>query len=356
MEFLHTIWKYLLISSPYILAGVFFAGILHSFIPMTKVKKILGKHSFSSVINASILGVPLPLCSCSVIPTAVTLKKSGATNAATSSFLISTPESGVDSIAVTYALMDLPMTIIRPIAAFLSAFLAGILQLYFNNENQIVADKEPVKSCCSSKKPAQDEAPKSFIQKLKGGAEYAFIDLMDDIAFWLALGVLAGATIDYFVPAHVLANFNGWSGRIAIVLIGIPMYICATASTPIAASLVMKGMMPGTALIFLLVGPATNISNLLVMQKYIGKKGVIINVFAIIGVALILAVFVDFLYVKYAWKSTLNLQMHHEETGGVLFQWTQIISAIAMVILLVKGIYKKEIVPKFKGEPANSCG
>src|SRR5262245_13204320 len=122
MPFLDAVWKYLLISSPYLMLGFFLGGVLHQFVPMAKIKEWLGGDKLSNVLKAALVGVPLPLCSCSVIPTAISLRKNGASKAATSSFLISTPETGVDSIAMTYGLMDLPMTIIRPVAAFFSAF------------------------------------------------------------------------------------------------------------------------------------------------------------------------------------------------------------------------------------------
>jgi len=297
MDYLHVLWSYLLVSAPYLLFGFLISGVIHQFVPMETVKKWLGAENKSTIFKAALVGIPLPLCSCSVIPTAVTLRKSGASNGATSAFLISTPESGVDSISITYALMDLPMTIIRPIAAFFSAFFAGLLQYWFNDfklpESEVDA---PVKSCCGSKKTVEK---KSLKENMRGVFQYAFGKLSDDIAGWLTLGIFLGALINFIVPADFFTSMSMIENRLMILLIGVPLYICASASTPIAVSLMLKGLSPGSALLLLLVGPATNISNIAVLQKYIGKKGVIFNVFSIVFVALIFSFLVDYLYMNY---------------------------------------------------------
>lgn len=352
MEFLKALWAYLLVSAPYLMVGLTLAGVFHEFVPMEKVKKWLGGKSLFSVVRAAIIGIPLPLCSCSVIPAAVEIKKSGANNGATSAFLIATPESGIDSISLTYALIDLPMAIIRPVAAFFSAFFAGVLQLIFNNEDQVI--EEEVKSCCSKNKPKPEPvaeeksccaSKKSEIKKesrMLKAINYGFGSLINDIAKWLTIGILAGAVIDFVVPADFFLGFSQNAGRFLILLIGIPLYICATASTPIAVSLMLKGLSPGSALVLLLVGPATNISNIAVLQKYIGKKGVIINMFSIGFVALIFSYITDWLYGSFI-TLKLSEQLSHHEHGG---QWWEILSAIILVILLAKGLYLEEIRPR----------
>lgn len=346
MELLLSFWKYILISAPYLLLGFFIAGLLRSFISIEAVTKKLGNNSFSSVVKAALVGVPLPLCSCSVIPTAVSLKKAGASNGAVSSFLISTPESGVDSIALTYGIMDLPMAIFRPIAAFVSGFVAGVLQIFFNNKDVQAPDAE-APSCCSTKKKEEplpeakscccSHAPKkSLFQKLKDGFGFAFIDLFNDMAFWLFVGLVSGALIDYFVPMNWLEGANGFTGRLIILAIGIPLYVCASSSTPVAAALVMKGLSPGAALLFMLVGPATNISNIAVLQKYIGKKGVLLNIIAISVVALAFSYFVDWFY--QAWNIPVNFKIveHHDHFAHS--PWA-IASAIIFSVFLLKGLW-----------------
>lgn len=344
MEFFNALWKYLIVSSPYLLFGLMISGIIHQFITVDKIKKWLGQNNFINVVKAAIIGIPLPLCSCSVIPTAVTLRKSGASTASTSSFLIATPESGVDSISMTYALMDLPMTILRPIAAFLSAFLAGTLQLVFNKQGPVI--EEEVKSCCKSKNNcgSMDDRKPTFLENIKEMFQFAFGSLVNDISLWLAIGIIAGSLIDFLVPENFFLNLSPNQGRLAVFVIGVPLYICATASTPIAVSLILKGMSPGVAMILLLVGPATNISNIAVLQKYIGKKGVIINIFSIVLVALLFSYLVDYLYANYFPLDFVKAFASHEHSQAA---WWEILSAIILSVLIIKGIYFEELKPRF---------
>ena len=337
--------------------GLLAGGLINEFLPFSKIKTWFGKGKLSGVFKASAMGVPLPLCSCSVIPAAVTLKKNGASNGATSSFLISTPETGVDSISVTYAMMDLPMTIIRPIAAFITAFVAGVLQIIFNDD-EAPASKEGSKeesnetksACCASEK--QEIKRKPFSERVRSVVVYAFSNLLEDIAKWLLLGLVLGALITYFVPADLFLKYDGPYVKFLIILIGIPLYICASATTPIAASLVLKGMSPGTALLLLMVGPATDVSNIVVMQKYIGKKGVMINVLAIAFVGLAFSYIVDFLYAKYQWPFDFKIGHQHQHETSL---FTHSI-AIVFVLLHARAFYVNEIKPKFQKKEKGCCG
>lgn len=346
MPFLEVLWNYMLISAPYLLAGLALSGVIHTYIPISKVKKWLGGDKLGSVFRAAIIGIPLPLCSCSVIPTAVTLRKSGANNAATSSFLISTPESGVDSISLTYALMDLPMTILRPVAAFFSAIFAGVLQLSFNKNFEITEDSG---SDSSTHDHSHQEEPGS---RLTRAIKYGFGQLIDDISVWLFIGILAGALISFFIPADFFMNFSATQNRFIILLIGIPLYICATASTPIAVSLMIKGLSPGAALLLLLVGPATNIANIAVLQKYIGKKGVVINIFSIALVGLIFSYITDYLYFKYFDLSFLKEFYSHDHSN--FSTWEQV-CAIILSALILKGVYNEKIKKYFSKKDSDCC-
>jgi uncharacterized membrane protein YraQ (UPF0718 family) len=237
--------------------------------------------------------------------------------------------------------MDLPMTIIRPIAAFTSAFVAGILNFFFNDFEMDAGDT-PKAACCSKTKSKEATPEASMAQKIKGVFEYGFGKLSDDIAAWLTIGILLGALIDFVVPPDFFANMGMVQNRIMILLVGIPLYICASASTPIAVSLMLKGLSPGSALLFLLVGPATNISNIAVLQKYVGKKGVIINIASIGIVALIFSFIVDYLYANF-FVLKLNEVLHEHDHGG---PWWEIACAIILIGLLCKGIYKEKIKPR----------
>lgn len=345
MNYLSHLWDYLLISAPYLLFGFGISGVVHQFINSNTIKKHLGGKGLWPVVKAAVIGVPIPLCSCSVIPTSITLKKGGASNAATSAFLISTPETGIDSISLTYAIIDLPMTIIRPIAAFISSFLAGVFQMIWNSEDIIVEEEKTEAKCCGSKKNASAVKEKQSIgTMLVASAKYGYGKLLNDISVWLAFGILAGALINVLVPADFFEQLQGWQSRFAILAVGIPLYICASATTPIAASLMLKGMSPGTALLLLMVGPATNLSNLAVLQKYIGKKGVMLNVAAISISGLILSYVVDWIYAEY-FVLNIKLSAHHDH--GSSPAWWEISSAVVLSVLILKGIYIEEIKPRF---------
>ena len=336
MNFLEALWQTIILSAPYLILGLLISGVIKQFIPMEKVKNWLGKANLASVVKAAFVGVPLPLCSCSVVPTAVTLRKSGASKASTSAFLISTPESGVDSIAMTYALMDLPMTIIRPIAAFMSAFMAGMLHIFSNKEvSGEVIEEEVTKSCCSKNK-AQPKVGlgKAVINSVKFG----FGDLIDDIALWFGFGLVISAVIMIFIPDTFFMDLGIETSRFLILLVGIPVYICASATTPIAAALVLKGVSPGAALLLLLVGPATNISNILVIQKYIGKLGVALNIIAVIVVGLAFSYLTDYLYIDTAvqWKTSMAHDHQH-------VMWWEHAFGIFLVVLILKGIWKENL-------------
>jgi len=241
-------------AAPYLFLGFGVAGLLHIFIPDEKIMDYLGASAgkFRSVINASIAGIPLPICSCGIVPTAISLRKRGATRGATVSFLISTPETGVDSIAITYALLDPIMTVFRPIAAFVTALAAGI------TNNLLIKDVNPTSSeeaasCTCSTCSTLSEDP-SFAERIYAGIRYAYLDLLGEISGWLIVGILLAGIISYAIPESSSHNYlgGGLASMLIMLVVGIPLYICATASTPIAAALIAKGMSPGTAFVFLL--------------------------------------------------------------------------------------------------------
>lgn len=344
MDFLKELWNYFLLSAPYLILGFSVSGILHVFVSIKQVKEKLGANSLSSVLLATILGIPLPLCSCAVIPMAISLKKSGASNAATSSFLIATPETGVDSLSLTYGLLGLPMMLLRFVSAFISGTAAGLLQMFFNPETKenSMPEESAKKGCCPGTK-----APEKTESKFLGMIKYGFGELSDNLALWLSIGILGGAILSYFVPEDFFLNASGWGARLLVLAIGVPFYICASASTPIALSLMLKGMSPGTALILLMVGPATNFSNLAVLQKYIGIKGVALNVLGVSVVALIMSFVTDGLFSHFSWAIPFSQGMHeHGEESSLV----AIICAIFLLLLLVKGIWNEEIRPRLNKE------
>lgn len=279
-------------SAPWLMLGLFIAGMMRAFLPSNLLAKHLGKPGFASVIKAALIGAPLPLCSCGVIPAAVGLRRAGASKAATTSFLISTPETGVDSISVSYAMLGPFMAIVRPIAAIVSAVTAGLL---------VGRDEEPKstpkKACCCSKKKevveeevsccSKENTPKgeSVISKLKSGLKFTCVDLVKDITLWLMVGLIFAALVKTYVPDEFLAQWgDGFLAFVVMALIGVPMYICATASTPIAAGLLFSGVSPGAVLVFMLVGPATNLATMGLVKVELGTRALVAYLTGVIGV------------------------------------------------------------------------
>jgi len=273
-------WRMLLESSIYIIFGLVIGGMLKVFLSPAYVARHLGQGRFRSVLKAALFGIPLPLCSCGVLPAAASLKKQGANNGATTAFLISTPESGVDSISITYALLDPIMTVARPLAAFISAFLAGATENLINPPGKgslVMADLScQVDNCCDGTDctSAEHAGHHNFKERLYSGLKYALTDLWGDLALWFMGGLILGGLITVLVPNELLVTYlgGGFISMLIMLAMGIPIYICATASTPIAAALIIKGVSPGAALVFLLVGPATNIASLSVLTGILGHK------------------------------------------------------------------------------------
>lgn len=258
-------------AAPWLILGVVAAGLVQAFVPAGLLSRWLGRDAKFPTLKAALIGAPLPLCSCGVLPAAVGLRREGASKGATVSFLIATPETGPDSVAVSYALLGPVMAVVRPIAAVLSAIFAGLLtNMLTRGEGDEVQEIAATKQCCAPKTQAQ-QAP--WPTRASHGIRYAFTDILDDIALWLAIGLLLAALLMTFVPPLGLADVGGgFPAMIVMLVVGVPLYVCATASTPIAAGLIAAGVSPGAALVFLLAGPATNIATLGVVGKDLGGR------------------------------------------------------------------------------------
>ena len=336
MGLLREVWHTFDDASFYILFGIFIAGLIQVFVDKDKIAKHLGKPGFKSVLLAAIFGIPLPLCSCGVIPAAISLKKNGASKGAVLSFLISTPESGVDSIAISYALLDPLMTVFRPVAAFITAIVAGISENIFGERDKDALTQQ-ADSCifCDEKDHKHNH---SFISRFRYGMRYAFIDLLGDIAKWLTIGIVIGGIISYFVPQSFIENFLGssWQAMLVMLAVGIPLYICASASTPIAAALIAKGMSPGVALVFLLAGPATNTAGILAVGKFLGKRSAVLYLLSISVSAVLLGLLLNQIY----FISGINIKTTLGKASDILPHYIKLISAIILVILMINAILK----------------
>ncbi|MBD3297266.1 MAG: SO_0444 family Cu/Zn efflux transporter, partial [candidate division Zixibacteria bacterium] len=267
-------WTVILQAAPYVVLGLVAAMIIYAVFPKDRVHALLGKPGMGSIVKASVLGIPLPLCSCGVLPTALSLRDRGASKGATVSFLVSTPETGMDSIAVTYALINPAMTVLRPVAAFFSSLVAGFgVDRFVKDQPEPSAAAESCHSCCcSSTNKPQPEARPDWRTRLRASLHYIAVDFFPDIANWLLLGFVLSGVVAAFLPTEFLLGISPTAQLLLAVVAGIPIYICASASTPIAAVLMMKGLSPGAALVFLLVGPATNFASLLVIGRRLGPR------------------------------------------------------------------------------------
>jgi uncharacterized membrane protein YraQ (UPF0718 family) len=325
-------WHLLLEASVYILFGMLVGGLLKVFL------------KFSSVIKAALFGIPIPLCSCGVLPAAASLKRQGANNGATTAFLISTPESGVDSMAITYALLDPIMTVARPVAAFVTAVAAGIsenlLQTQKDEDWKRVVDRScPIDKCCDGNEcpPEEHARHHTFTEKLWAGLKFAVDDLWGDLAGWFFAGLLLAGVITAIIPQDLMTRYlgGGMHSMLIMLLVGIPMYICATASTPVAAALILKGVSPGAALVFLLVGPATNVTSLSVLFGLLGKRATAIYLVMLSLFAVLSGLALDSIYSGFG----VSASAIAGQAGEVIPYWLQITGALIVVLLSIKPLY-----------------
>jgi len=283
VDFLDTVAE----MSPYLLFGFFMAGLLSVFVSQRLVQKHLGGSGIWPLVKASLFGIPLPLCSCSVIPVSMSLYKHGASKGSTIAFLLSTPQTGVDSIFVTFSLLGPVFALFRPLAALVTGIVGGTFVDLFNRSTTNGGSAVPKCSdeCCAA----------SAGGKLVRALRYGFVTLPRDIGRALLIGLVIAAVISAVVPDGFFAEKLGTSifAMIVMMVVGIPMYVCATASVPIAAALILKGLTPGAALVFLMTGPATNAAGLVTIWKALGKRVAIIYLLTVAGCALLGGIVLD---------------------------------------------------------------
>jgi len=289
--FLEHAWNVTSSLAPWLLLGTVVAGVLHVFLPPDFVSRHLGGGRLSDVLKATLLGVPMPLCSCAVIPAAVGLKKDGASDGASIGFLISTPQTGVDSIAVSAAFLGWPFALFKVVSAFLTGLIGGGIANIAGDGNTQVT---PGTDACFE--PPSEGARPTF-RRLREVVHFAFGDLLYGIWKWLVIGIALSALISAFIPAGTLSDkawATGWVGMLAMLAISLPLYVCATGSVPIAAALVAAGMSPGAALVFLMAGPATNVATLGAVYKTFGKRILAVYLGVLVAGSLLLGGLFDF--------------------------------------------------------------
>jgi len=273
-------WQILMELSVWLLLGMLIAGLLHVLLPYGFIRRHLGKRRFASVFKAVAAGVPMPLCSCGVIPAAVGLKKEGASDGAAIGFLISTPQTGVDSILVSATFLGWPFAVFKVFSAFISGLIGGVLVNIFGRHPAHSADQSSgchEGSCCSSSQQSNHASDNNnaINRSWREGLRFSFMQLLHDIYRWLIIGIALAAVINVFIPPNSLGRIpwtQGLLGMLAMLIISLPMYICATASVPLAASLVVAGMSPGSALVLLMAGPTTNLATMGSIYRTFGAR------------------------------------------------------------------------------------
>mgnify|MGYP001279252631 CR=1 FL=1 len=318
-------WGALTDMAPYLLLGFLVAGILSVVISERAVEAHLGGRGFRQVVKACLIGVPLPLCSCSVIPVSASLYRHGAGRGPTTAFLLSTPQTGVDSIMVTYGLLGPVLTVLRPIIALITGLLGGSLV------NAMVLDE-------NARAPGQTSgAEAQTIRESDGPARralhYGFLQLPAELAGPMLVGLLLAGLIGALVPADFFPAIigTGFVALLAMMFVSVPLYVCATASVPIAAALLMKGVSPGAVLVFLIAGPATNAASLAIIWRVLGRRTTCIYLATVVVMALASGLLVDqFL----GGAGLAHVHAHGEHAPG----WLKNLSAVLLLGLLVRPI------------------
>lgn len=326
LKIIQSIWEVTAEMAAWLLFGFLVAGLLSVFISPRWLEAHLGRRNLASVFKASLFGVPLPLCSCGVIPVAASLRQHGASRAATTAFLLSTPQTGVDSIAITYSMLGPLFAIYRPVVALLTGLLGGSMVQIFD------PPEDKSQGMAASDQPTP---PATWIGKLKAALDYGLVTLAGDISRALLIGVIIAGVLAAVIPEDFLAGYLG-QGPLSIALmmvVGIPLYVCATASVPLAASFIFLGVTPGAALAFLIAGPATNAATLTTVSRVLGKRTALIYLLAVAISAFGSGLALDLImpWAQQALPQLSGMGHHHHGLG-----WFEHLSAVVLVIVMTR--------------------
>jgi uncharacterized membrane protein YraQ (UPF0718 family)/copper chaperone CopZ len=366
----YEIWAMFLEMAPYMMLGLLFVGVLYVFITKEFVAKQIGGDNFWSVLKASLFGIPLPLCSCGVIPTTVFMRQSGASKGSTVSFLVSTPQTGIDSIIATYGMMGPVFAVFRPLAALVMGIAGGLgIRVADRKEKQKIIDPKSINfnvidtekaavngagaDSCGDSCSVDEEMPKDFRGKLRKAANYSFVEFLDDIAPQFIVGVIIAGVIAFLIPENYFAGLglsdNIW-GMLLMIVIGIPMYVCATASIPIAVSLMMKGFSPGVAFVFLAVGPATNAASIAVLAKTLGRQTIMIYLGLLAISSIVMGYLLDFIFNYFNFSITEQIHVHSHEDSIIPAPYSYIFAAVFGALLLAS-VYRLYFAKYFREKP-----
>ena len=338
ISFIENFWHLSLMIGIYVLIGLIFVGIVHLYISQEFMEKHLGNNSKYSAIKGAIYGIPLPLCSCGVIPLATSLRKKGASKKAVTSFFITTPMTGVDSIIATYGVFGLPMTILRVLSSFISGVLAGTLVKDEENENI-----EEKKSCCSSSCCGKKEVKKE--NKLKKALDYSLNEVFGDLAKPMFYGLILATLFMMLIPNNGIEflNNNTLLAYILVFIIALPLYVCSISAIPIALSMLSIGINEAVAFIFLAAAPATNIVTITIVKNILGNRALIAYLGSIIAVTVFFALLIDFVFPS-EWFKYIMISQEKEN-----FSILHIISSLVFLVLMFYFYFKKII--KSRGKP-----
>ena len=283
-------WAVLSEMSPYLLFGFAVAGALSVLVSPEFIERHLGGRGVWPVAKAAAFGVPLPLCSCGVIPVAASLRRHGASKGATVGFLISTPQTGVDSVFVTLSLLGPVFAVFRPLAALASGLIGGTLASIVDSDGAGPAAAGPCQEACCATDGHQG--------RFRRALAYGFVALPRDIGRALLAGLVIAAVISAAVPDDFFAGIlgGGIGAMLIMMLAGVPVYVCATASVPVAAALIAKGLSPGAALVFLMTGPATNAAAIVTVWRVLGRRTAVVYLLTVALSALVAGVLLDFVF------------------------------------------------------------
>lgn len=367
--FFEFLWSSFLLLSPMLLLGLFLSGLIHVFISRDAILRWLRHESLKSVSTSAALGVPVPLCSCSVVPVVAEMRRKGASRSSCMSFLITAPETGADSILVTNAFFGWVAAVVRPVISFVTAVAAGLACIGLIRDEDTAPEKARPghdHGDCNDHDhgdhrpllPGSDDCYVSFADlrrmatravrrgsRAAGQAQglsfrkvsrhilrYGFVEIADDILFALLVGLALGALLFLAIPGDLMTSeFARWLSYPVMVLVGIPIYICASASTPIAAALVAKGFSPGAALIFLMTGPATNTGTIAIIVSQFGARFASVYVSSVVAVTVVLGILVDLLLLATGFGITVNLAPSESATIQLL-QWASAFALLALVV------------------------
>ncbi len=361
LNFASLFWQTLRELSPYLILGLLLAGCLHVLVSARLLGLALGKKGWKGALRGALLGVPLPLCSCSVVPSALTLRRRGASLSSVASFSISSPETSLDALALTAVLLPFAFLGLRPLAAFLLAVLVGIFVERFSvtTKQELHNDllqfsslefsdfKKETKLCHICGILADQEHTHGVLKSLKAIFQYAFLEFFSEIAVWLFLGIFIAVLLQIFLPSDFASH--PWWGKhphlqvVFLVLIGIPLYSCAAASTPLAAVLFLKGFAPGAVLAFLLTGPATNLGTLFIFSKEIGKRVTLLYTFSILLISTVMGIVVNLLwpwFVKFPFLTQITKTPATHWISYGMPAWLETSSSVLLLALTVYSFFK----------------